>query len=64
VLLDLLAQQPKRLREDRPCVTVGNLPPEQSLQALEVVVRLLADRELHPVAARREGLDDRAVCAG
>jgi len=60
-LLDLLEQEGERALEDRARIAVGDLAAEEGLETPELVVALLADRELHAIALRRRGLDDRTT---
>jgi len=60
--LDLLEQQSQAAVDDRAWIAVGDLAPEKRLEAPQLVMGLLADSELDPVALRRGGLDDRTRC--
>jgi hypothetical protein len=57
--LHLLQEQGEGAVEDRARIAAGDLATEKSLNAPELLVALLADRELDAIALRRSGLDDR-----
>src|SRR5258708_23701456 len=59
--LHLLEEQGEGAVEDRAWIAVRNLATEKGLQAPQLVVAILADRELDTVALRRGGLDDRTA---
>jgi hypothetical protein len=61
-LLNLVEEQGERAVEDRARVAVRDLATEKSLNAPQLVVALLADRELDAIALRRGGLDDGTSC--
>jgi hypothetical protein len=58
LLLDLLQ---KRQCPVEQCagIAIGDLATEEYLEASKLIVRVLADGELHPVALWGRGLDDR-----
>src|SRR5206468_10874808 len=60
-LLHLLEEQGEGAVEDRGGIAVRNLATEKRLEAPQLVVALLADRELDAIALRRRGLDDRTT---
>ena len=65
LFLDSLEEQRDGPVEDRAGITARNLAAEKRLQALELLVALLADRELDAIAVRRRRLDDGAPwCLG
>jgi hypothetical protein len=59
LVLDTFQQQSHGAVKDRRGVTVGDLTTEQRLKAAKLVVGLLANGELDPVALRGRRLDDR-----
>jgi hypothetical protein len=63
-LLDLLQQEGDGAVEDRARIAVRNLATEKVLQATQLVVALLPDRELDAITLGRRGLNDRTTnCA-
>jgi hypothetical protein len=60
-LLDLLQEQAERAIEDRGRIAIRDLAAEKGLDAPQLLVALLADRELDTIALRRSGLDDRTA---
>src|SRR4029079_16646449 len=58
-VLDSLEEQCDGTVEDRARIPVRNLAAQKGLEALELLVALLADRELDAIAVRRRRLDDR-----
>jgi hypothetical protein len=60
--LEALPQLPDCLSHDRREVAVRHLVSQEGPKSLEVVVQLLARRELDLVSRRRERLDDRNCC--
>jgi hypothetical protein len=62
LLLHFLQGQRDRSVEDDAGIAIRDLAAEKRLQAPKLLVGLLADGELHAVALRGSGLDDRAEC--
>jgi len=60
-LLDLLEEQGECAVEDRGRIAVRDLAAEKGLDAPQLIVALLADRELDTIALGRSGLDDRTA---
>jgi hypothetical protein len=60
-LLDILAEQGEGACEDCARITARELTPQQRLDHPEIVVGLLADRELDSVTLRGHRSDDRTV---
>ena len=61
LLFDSFEKEGDRAVEDHARVAVRDLATEKGLDASQLVVALLADRELDAVALGRGGFDDRAA---
>jgi hypothetical protein len=62
LLLDLLEEHREGTVEDHGRIAVRDLAPEKGLKPPQLVVALLANRELDAIPVGRSRLDDRATC--